>query len=324
MMRPQSARGFSLIEVMIVLVILGVVTAQMFLVFSTQRRVYLTNNRVLEAQESARLIVDLISHDTRMSAFMVPRYAGIASFDGGAGGPDRFCLSEPGYISTPLDGTPSVTMDNRADRFTGANVVTFGWPTITLTLSDMDIDGSGGPPPLNGSDFRLNEGIIIADGTRTWCTEILALGGLGAVTVKHTPVGLGPFTPGGTVAIPAIIYENDSPNLILTRNGQVLSTTVEDLQVEYWVDAQIPDETIGGNEFPVNNLNDTTLGWTPDPERIRRVQVSVVTRSTQGDSLEGRVMNRHRRPAVANRAAGPRDDRPRRRFTVSVLPRNLL
>ena len=107
-------------------------------------------------------------------------------------------------------------------------------------MSDMDVDGSGG-----GSDFRVNEGIIISDGTRTWCTEILALGGLGAVTVKHTPAGLGPFTPGGTVAVPAIIYENDSPNLTLTRNGQVLSTTVEDLQVEYWVDAQIPDETTG-------------------------------------------------------------------------------
>ena len=78
------------------------------------------------------------------------------------------------------------------------------------------------------------------------------------------------------------------------------------------------------NEFPINDLNDTTLGWTVDPEMIRRVQISVLTRSTQGDALDGEVLNRYRRPQIANRLAGARDDLPRRRFTVSVLPRNIL
>ncbi len=316
-MSPLGARraGFSLIEVMIVLLILGVVTAQMFLVFSSQRRVYLTSDRALEVQESARLISDLLAHDTRMAGFMMPRYAGVASFDGAATDPDRFCISEPGYISTPLDGTPSASMDSRADRFQGASVASIAGTSVTVNALEMDIDGSG------GSDFVKDAGVILADGIRTWCTQITLIVG-GALTVKHAPTPV--FSPGATIAIPAVIYENDPIALTLTRNGMVLSSTVEDLQVEYWVDNQIPDDAMAGNEFPIHDLNTTTLGWTVDPERIRRIQISVVSRSIQGDSLEGKVMNRYRRPAVANRNAGPQDDLPRRRFTVNVLPRNLL
>ena len=86
----------------ITLVILGVVTSQMFLVFSSQRRVYMSTDRALEVQESARLITDLISQDVRMAGFMVPRYAAVASVDGGAADSDRLCISESGYFSTPV------------------------------------------------------------------------------------------------------------------------------------------------------------------------------------------------------------------------------
>jgi hypothetical protein len=185
---------------------------------------------------------------------------------------------------------------------------------MNLPITELNIDGDA------GNDFVANEGVIVSDGTRTWCTQILSIAG-GTLNVEQGPPF---FVPGGTVAVPAVVYENDSANTTLTRNGMVLSTTVEDLQVEYWVDNQVPDDAMGGTEFPINNLNDVTLGWTIDPERIRRVQVSVVTRSTQGDALEGEAMNRYRRPAVANRIASAQDDLPRRRFTVNIIPRNLL
>ena len=196
--------GFSLIEVMIVLVILSVIVAQAFLVFSTQRRVYLSTDRALEVQESARLITDLIAYDTRMAAFMLPRFAGVASWDGGATNPDRLCMSESSYFSTPVDGTPSATMDNRGDRFSGASVTTLTFPNVILATSDLDIDGSGAPQAI---DFIQNAGIIFTDGVRTWCTRILSVDAVGQVSVAHSPAFA--FTPGNTIAVPAIIYEND-------------------------------------------------------------------------------------------------------------------
>ena len=122
-------------------------------------------------------------------------------------------------------------------------------------------------------------------------------------------------------AVPAIVYQVNG--LQLTRNGVVLSNSVEDLQVQFWVDAQVQDETIGGNEWPVVDLN-ANYGWPMDLTRIRRVQLTVVTRGTQGEQQEGQQFNRRRRPAVSNRIAGAFDDFPRRSFTIDVLPRNLL
>ena len=50
--RHSRQGGFSLIEVMIVLVIMGVITAQMFMAFAVQKRVYLKTDRALDVQES--------------------------------------------------------------------------------------------------------------------------------------------------------------------------------------------------------------------------------------------------------------------------------
>ena len=75
----------------------------------------------------------------------------------------------------------------------------------------------------------------------------------------------------------------------------------------------------------MHHLNVPPGAWLVDLERIRRIQITVVSRSDRADQQDGAVFNRHRRPAAANRAQGAQLDAfPRRRFEVTVLPRNLI
>ena len=318
--------GFSLIELMVVVIIMGIVTAQMFLVFSVQKRTFLSNDRALDAQEGARLVSDLISQDARTAGFMVPPSAGVASFDGGGAAADRLCVSDSTIFSTPLDGTPS-PLDDRISPFPGTAVTGVVATVITVPVGDLDIDGDGdvdffgAVPPGAGN----GSGIILSDGQRSHCAQIdtVAGGQISLVAAHAVAGGLFPV-PGAVVAVPAIIYETDPAANTLLRNGVILAANVEDLQVEYWVDSQVPDDILGGTEFPVHNLNVPPGGWIVDLERIRRIQISVIMRSEYADRQDGVEFKRHRRPACANRAAGPRDEFMRRRFTVSALPRNMI
>ncbi len=326
MTRLHARAGFSLIEVMIVLVIMGVLTAQMFMAFASQKQAYLKSDRALDMQEGARLITDLVAHDTRMAGFMLPLAAAVSSFDGGNAAPDRLCISESDYFSTPLDGTLS-PLDNMISPFPGSSVTSATGTAIVLPITDLDVDGDGdvdffGPDP----GLQNGAGIILADGLKTHCARIAQIvGGNITLAAGHGVPGGHFVSFGNVVAVPAIIYETGvAPATTLMRNGMVLSNDVEDFQVEFWVDSQVPDNLLAGTEFPVFDLNTAPGGWVIDLERIRRVQVSVVTLSDRGDSTESENFSRYRRPAVANRAAGPYDNFPRRRFTVNVLPRNLI
>ena len=223
--------GFSLIEMMVVVLMMGIVTAQMFLVFSAQKRVYLANDRALEVQEGARLVSDLLAHDARASGFMVPPSAGVSSFDGGNAGADRLCVSDPDIFATPLDGTPS-PVDNRTSPFGGASVTAAAGTNLTLPAADLDIDADGDIDFLAAAPLGAGNGggIIFSDGVRTHCAQLDMVTAAGQITLVGAHL-----IPGGNFpvlanvrAVPAIIYEV-GPNRTLMRNGVVLSTDIEDL-----------------------------------------------------------------------------------------------
>ena len=77
MRRSFRSDGFSLIEMMVAVAVMGVITAQLFVVFGNQKKVYASNERALDVQEQARLTLDLLSFDTRMAGFMVPRWTAV-------------------------------------------------------------------------------------------------------------------------------------------------------------------------------------------------------------------------------------------------------
>jgi len=162
MRRTADAAGFSLIELLIAVAILGVIMSQMFLVLSTQRQAYVGSTRTMDVQESARLVTDLMAFDTRMAGLMVPRYAGVSSVDGGANASDRLCLSDPDVFTIPDSVDNDPMWDSRDTRFSGPRSGSVPGNATTVTVDALDVDGAGA-----ANDFQVGSGVILSDGSRT-------------------------------------------------------------------------------------------------------------------------------------------------------------
>jgi len=298
---PKTSQGFSLLELVVAIGILGIVTVQILGIFSNQLKNYAGQKAVVSAQGDARMAADMIFQDVRMAGFMVPQYLGVSGVDGGTNGTDTLCVSDPSVFDDER-------VDFATDRFDGASLdsdVGGNDGGIELVAASMDLDGDG------NRDFTVDSGIILADGTNTHCARITAISGNKIAFTPSTPGGFSATQVTGR-AVPAVVYERTSRGL--TRNALLLSRQVEDLQVEYAVDAN-DDGQIGGGEFPLNGVNGQ------NPALVRRLQLSVLTRTVIEDSQ----LTSPGRQAVANRnAAGSSDSYLRRLVTISAAPRNVL
>ena len=304
MIQHSSPSGFTVIELLVSLAIMAIVSSQLLLVFQGQQEAYVTNERILDIQEDARLVMDLISTETRMAGFMVPRVTGLTSINGGAA-PDIFCVSDANEIA---DGTLA-TASQPFDRGRPLGPTAVGATSIFLQPGDLDIDSDG------ADDFSTGQALIIADSTNSWCAPIVtvdaAAGRLDLPAVFAIPTAF----PTTARVVPAVMYQvGGAGGLGLSRNGLLLSAEVEDLQVEFGVDVNgdsIIDPLTG--EFPIHNL----AGF--DPASILQVRLTVTTRTAQGDQdFTGQF------PAAADRPGGAATDNfRRRRFVASIRPRNL-
>ena len=294
----RRENGFTIAELMVALVIMVIVTSQALLMFTTQHRTYVGQGQTNDIQHEARLIIEMMLSDIRMAGFLVPDGTAISGFDGGTNDPDRICVSDPSVITDAV-------IEDAVGPLAGASLgailgATAG--TVNLVASTMDIDGDG------NDDFADGAGIIISDGTRHHCARITGPGASGPNFLPLTPTGFS--IPAGSRAVPAVIYELTNNGLL--RNGVVLSTQVENLQFEYAVDLD-GDGVIGGGEFPIHDVE------ARDPTLILGVEISVLTRTLEEDptNLSSRM------PAAGNHVAGVPDNFLRRRFSASVVPRNI-
>jgi prepilin-type N-terminal cleavage/methylation domain-containing protein len=307
-MRRRESSGYTLVELLVALAVLAILTAQLFVVFSSQKRAYVNNERVLDVQEDARLVMDLLTTETRMAGYMVPRRAGVSSRDGGNGAADALCVSDPSV----LDEDDVRTEDDRYDRATVASITAGGGAVTVSSIAQLDVDGADA-----AVDFAEDAGIILADGAHSHCARITDVNAATS-EVEFTPAIplYTTWTVGQIRATPAIVYEVSGGGLGLTRNSLLLSGEVEDLQVEYGVDVNDDEILDMGDsaEWPLDDLDGV------DSAEVRSVRLTVTTRTTQSDS----EYTGPGRAAAANRTAGGTDSFRRRRFVASVLPRNLL
>ena len=295
--RKRHAAGSSLVELMITVVVMGIVISQLLVAFSNTHASSLQHERTIEIQQEARLIKDVILSDLRIAGFMVPSFAAIGSLDGGVNGSDILCASDSTVIDDSVLGAAS-------NKFTGATVAagfTGISSSVTLSAGALDIDSDG------NDDFAVNGGILIGTGSEAHCGVITDIAG---ATISFTPSTLGGFTAAiNDVAVPAIVYQVNGTTL--TRNAIVLSNHIEDLQVQFGVDAD-SNGTVEGAEFPIDDLTGQ------DFELIENVRIALTARELRADpSFNGQFAG------VANRVAGAGDNFRRRRSTGDTVIRNL-
>jgi prepilin-type N-terminal cleavage/methylation domain-containing protein len=322
--RDRRDAGFSLIELVVSVGLMGVVVMYLMQSFTTQQRTYVMVDQVTEAQQNLRTISDLVEREIRLAGFMVDQAGAVCGVDRN-NAPDTLFVSDAGAID-PANATQA-TMGGRLP--VGAALVS-GTQTLTFTLGDtVVLDGQPAYDTngdnVNDSDFQPNAGVIIYD--RNSPSRGAACGTITRVTLPSTiVVNLAAWTLGGAaagaqlVAVPAHVYQVNA-NAQLLRDGLVVAEDVEDLQVAYFFDTnrngrvdngENPGSAAGPAYVPSNAVADNTL------LRELRVNFVVRTRGTDPTFREGLFQTTENRLPPAATAADPQLRRRIHSTTVRV------
>ena len=319
----RARQGFTLVELLIAVAILGFVAVYLLQTFTENHQAYVVLDQAVEAQQNLRTIGDLIERDLRHAAFMVPTFMA-------ACGTDSTTRADILYVS-----------DNEAVD-PGGDVVSYGGSDITagtlasglevtVDLDDMLLEPSPARPAFDNdgdgdadSDFREGGGVIVADRLNpdrgVMCGRITDVDvANGQITVDVLSPNLGNLVGvADIVLIPAIEYRVASGRQLL-RNGQPLAEGVEDLQLGWFFDidgdGDLEDSerrgVSGGTQYSSSEL---------DVSLLRSIRVNLVARSR----LEDPEFSTGVLPALENRPAGAADGYRRRVHTATIMPRNLV
>lgn len=338
---PDRPSGFTLTEVMVVVVLLGVLVGGVMTTFAAQKKSVSMNSQLVDAQHTSRLLGDLFEDDIRHAGLLVPESGALCGVDRTVL-PDSFYVSDAGAI----DPTSEIRNDLGARVTAGATggdnvsgnatpATAAGLVTNTLTLDsliletvnptaayDTDADGTA------DSDFQVGGGVIITDAANpsrgsacgtvrsvTIATAVITVGiesdALGAMPlVDPNPVEL--------VAIPAHMYQLNAASQ-LVRNGTAVADDVEDLQVAVFVDLN-DDRTIDAGEYRGDGVGANFDPSGLDTSLAREVRTNLVirTRLQDQDNSNGRFQDSENRTAI-----GAADGFRRRAYSATVMLRNV-
>lgn len=71
-MKTPASRGFTLVEVLVVMVIMGIVVTSIYSLYESTQRTASTEERVVEVQQNLRVAMDQLARDIRMAGFLIP------------------------------------------------------------------------------------------------------------------------------------------------------------------------------------------------------------------------------------------------------------
>lgn len=317
--------GFTLMELMVGLAVMGIAVVYMLESVTVGNRTYTVLDQVVESQQNLRAVARLLQHDLRHAGLMVPLGGAICGVDNTAS-PDLLYVSDgdaidPGDDIAPYDGaliTGGVTN-------VSGSIVTVGVDSLILEPNPpargaYDVNGDG----TLDSDFQVGGGVIVMDledpGRGTVCGRIDSVSLTGPSITIDPVVTPGLSAPTGAtrlVAIPAHRYQIVNGDE-LRRNDMLLSSGVEDLQLAYFLDAD-GDDVIDAGEVKGETSGNSYAAQGTDMEDLREVRLNLVVRTrSEDEEFDGRLQ------AMENRAAAATDGFRRRVYTTTVLPRNLL
>lgn len=317
----STRSGFSLVEVMMSIMILGVILTYLFESFATYHRNGEVVSQLTESQQNSRSIANLLERDIRHAGMMVPGAGALCGIDS-TSEPDSIYFSDADAIN------PVGIMNNElGSSFPGSNVSS-GSNTLDVDLSienssdfAYDTNGDG----TLDSDFQVGGGVIIIDQGNP--DRGAACGSVTAVDLANSQITINlrsailatsPGTGVDLIAIPA--HEYLISNLTLMRNNMALATGVEDLQAAYFFDDNGNNEVDAG-EYRGDGVGDDYEANALNAANAREVRITLVTRTRNEDAH----FRGGQPQATENRTVSGSTDGFRRRVRTSTVElRNLL
>ena len=320
-MTTRRMSGFTMVEMLVAVGILGIVVAGVMETFVVQNRAYTVVDETTESQQNLRAISYLIERDLRATGFMVEEGASACGIDN-TNQPDTLFVTDP----EPIDPAGARTAALGAN-VTGGYTYTVSekWLVVDDVVVDRDAGANAGFFSVagpNDSDFQIGRGAILVN------TANPAAGSACGLITDVDPAGnrvrvdfINRIPAAGTlVLVPAIGYSVDA-NSRLMRNGLALATDVEDMQVAYFIDGNQDGRITTASEYPGSAGAPAAYSAEgTNHSNLREVRFNIVVRSRNADPTytDGFVQATENRGAV-----GVADGFRRRVFTSTVRPRNV-
>lgn len=118
----RNQRGFSLVELLVVTVIMGLVVASIYALYSGTQKTAITSEEVVEVQQNLRFALDQMSSDIRLAGFLVP--SGTTPF-----------AATPPAINVTDDLVINTSMTSR--RY--ARIESFSEADLTMTVASSEM-----------------------------------------------------------------------------------------------------------------------------------------------------------------------------------------
>ena len=290
-MRKNGTAGFSLIEVLAAIAILGIAMTAVFSTFLFQQKSYTTQVRVAEMQQNLRDAMEMISRDIRMCTYGIPSNVNIVDNEitsrylkpvNSTSGPDGI------YVLYRYDGDAAYPSFDNVNMGAGAT-------TVTLTST---------------AGFAAGDRILVYSATNADLRQVATAAG----TTLTLQAGVGTAYSGATLArVRYVRYYVDNttdaahPTMMVDRrNGQSqpLADDIEDLQFQYSMD------TNGDGVIEV--VDNNAVG---NASFVRQVHVYLLARSRILEQGWVDAGNRN----MADHLPGVANDGYRRRRTEMVV-----
>ena len=286
-MRQINKTGFTLVELMVVLAILGVVMVGVMGLMTHQNKAYHSEESIIDLQMNARIAVNQISRYVRMAGFgcygnidsshPVNSFSSVLNAtDNGSGTPDTLTIVTAGRAVGIVDDKDS----DHSEEFQSISNI----PVVKLDSKDKidELFNNNQKKyiyiaPCENSDFLTITGAVASGATTiTLNSSIRVKEGAEIFTVKAYSISIkqpnqynAPKPPG--------------PNLVIDENTggnrQDFAENIENLQFQYGWD----HDTTDTNPFDPTSSSD----WDNDPsgheDDVKAVRIYVLARSAYPD-----------------------------------------